>query len=61
MGSHLQHSAHSDTSRLTSPNPKMILVIYKIVAHPEGSSQQRDLSVQRHDPQVDVGQVGHVH
>jgi len=24
MGSHLQHSAHSDTSRLTSPNPKMI-------------------------------------
>jgi hypothetical protein len=34
MGSHLQHSAHSDTHRLTSPNPKMILSTYEIDLHP---------------------------
>ena len=34
MGSHLQHSAHSDANRLTSPGPKMILPTYKIDAHP---------------------------
>ena len=33
-GSHLQHPAHSDTSRLTSPGPKMILVTYKNDVHP---------------------------
>ena len=33
-GSHLQHPAHSDTNRLTSPGPKMILVTYKNDVHP---------------------------
>jgi len=35
VGSHLQHPAHSDTHRLTSISPEMILVTYKIDSHPE--------------------------
>ena len=38
LGSHLQHPAHSDTHRLTSPSPKMILITYKIDAHPSTSA-----------------------
>ena len=34
LGSRLQQPAHSDTHRLTSPSPKMILVTYKIGVHP---------------------------
>ena len=34
MGSRLQHATHSDTHRLTSPGPKIILVTYKIDVHP---------------------------
>jgi len=34
MGSRLQHATHSDTHSLTSPSPKMILLTYKIDAHP---------------------------
>ena len=36
LGSHLQHPAHSDADRLTSPETKMILTTYKSVAHPRG-------------------------
>jgi hypothetical protein len=35
LGSHLQHPAHSDTHRLTSPIPKMILVTHEIDVHPD--------------------------
>ncbi|HLI40943.1 MAG TPA: hypothetical protein VKV35_04795 [Streptosporangiaceae bacterium] len=34
VGSHLRPPSQPDTSRLTSPLPKMILVTYKSVAHP---------------------------
>ena len=44
LGSHLQHPAHSDTHRLTSPGPKMILVTYKNVAHPPDREIQRNVS-----------------
>ena len=40
-GSHLQHPAHSDTNRLTSPGPKMILVTYKNDVHPSSSGAVR--------------------
>ena len=34
MGSHLQQATHSDANRITSTHPKMILITYKIDAHP---------------------------
>jgi hypothetical protein len=43
MGSHLQHSAHSDTHRLTSPNPKMILSTYEIDLHPRRHSIEQNV------------------
>ena len=34
MGSHLQHLAHSDTTRLTGHSPETILTTYISDAHP---------------------------
>jgi hypothetical protein len=42
MGSHLQHATHSDANRLTGPDPKMILVTYKIDAHPLPEGDRRN-------------------
>jgi hypothetical protein len=44
MGSHLQHATHSDANRLTGPDPKMILVTYKIDAHPTSANAARNVS-----------------
>ena len=34
MGSHLEHPAHSDTTRLTGHSPETILITYISDAHP---------------------------
>jgi len=38
LGNHLQHPAHSDAHRLTSPGPKTISITYKIDVHPSTSA-----------------------
>jgi len=55
MGSHLQHSAHSDTHRLTSPNPKMILSTYEIDLHPAVRDTGHTVVVVEHNMSLVMG------
>ena len=48
MGSHLQPPSQPDRSRLSCPRPKMILVTYKSVAHPQDQRWPDQLTTHHH-------------